>query len=269
MPELQDRLTGHTNSYHTYGFDDALDGIAAAGYDLVELSAVGGWTEHVRLTDDPVGVRRRVEAAGLKANALSMHSDLTTSEGVAYGIDGVRWAADYGLDLVTTAIGGHAGKEESEQDFLALVGDLAAAAEQAGVTVALEIHGDLMATGEATKPLIERIGSPAIRVKYDTANVEFYGGRRAVDDIRHVLPYLVNLDMKDKIGGAGEWNFPPPGGGTIDFAELLLILDEAGYAGPMAVEIEFQGEPWPPLEEVTAAMRSAREHLLSAAGTGG
>jgi L-ribulose-5-phosphate 3-epimerase len=262
---MQDRIAGHTNSYHTYGFDEALEGIAAAGYDLVELSAVGGWTEHVRLTDASADVRRKVEAAGLRANALSIHSDLTTDEGVKYGIAGIRWAADYGLDLVTTAIGGHASKEESQEDFFSRVGDLAHAAEEAGVTVALEIHGDIMCTGEATKPLIERIGSPAIRVKYDTGNVEFYGGRRAVDDIHHVLPYLVNLDMKDKVGGKGEWNFPPPGSGTIDFRRLLRILDDAGYTGPMAVEIEFQGEPWPPLEQVTAAMRSAREHLLAAA----
>lgn len=265
---MQERIAGHTNSYHTHGFDDALEGIAEAGYDLVELSAVGGWTEHVRLTDSAVDVHRKVEAAGLRANALSIHSDLTTDEGVQYGIDGVRWAADYGLGLVTTAIGGHASKEESEQDFLSRIERLAKAAEQAGVIAALEIHGDIMATGEATKPLIEKIGSPAIRVKYDVANVEFYGGRRAVDDLPHVLPYLVNLDMKDKIGGKGEWNFPPPGSGTIDFAEILRILDEAGYDGPMAVEIEFEGEPWPSVPDVTAAMRSAREHLLSAAPAG-
>ncbi len=263
---MQERIAGHTNSYHTHGFEDALEGIAAAGYDLVELTAVQGWTEHVRLSDDVNDVRRKVEAVGLKANALSMHSDLTTDEGVRYGIDGVRWAADYGLSLVTTAIGGHASKKESEQDFLSRVGDLATAAEQAGVTVALEIHGDIMGTGEATRPLIERIGSPAIRVKYDTANVEFYGGRRAVDDLHHVLPYLVNMDMKDKDGAQDEWNFPPPGSGTIDFPRLLSILDEGGYTGPMAVEIEFQGEPWPSVDEVTAAMRSAREHLLASAG---
>ena len=30
-------LAGHTNTYHTYSFDDALAGIAAAGYRHVEL----------------------------------------------------------------------------------------------------------------------------------------------------------------------------------------------------------------------------------------
>ena len=35
-------LAGHTNSYHTYGFDEALAGIAEAGFKHVELSAVPG-----------------------------------------------------------------------------------------------------------------------------------------------------------------------------------------------------------------------------------
>ncbi len=30
-------LAGHTNSYHTYGFDEALAGIAEAGFKHVEL----------------------------------------------------------------------------------------------------------------------------------------------------------------------------------------------------------------------------------------
>ena len=46
---MQNPLAGHTNSYHTYGHDEALAGIAAAGYRYVELSAVPGWTEHVDL----------------------------------------------------------------------------------------------------------------------------------------------------------------------------------------------------------------------------
>jgi L-ribulose-5-phosphate 3-epimerase len=46
---MQNILAGDTNSYHTYTLDDALEGIAKAGFKYVELSAVRGWTEHVPL----------------------------------------------------------------------------------------------------------------------------------------------------------------------------------------------------------------------------
>src|SRR5699024_7666264 len=160
-------------SYHTYSYDEALEGIANAGYRCVEISSVGGWTEHVDLAQPPSVALDRASAHGLVVTALSAHSDLTTDEGVDYGVRAVKWAADAGLPDVTTAIGGHAGKEESKRDFISRVARLARAAEDAQVTVALEIHGDLMATGAAARGLIEEIGSPAVRIKYDTGNVEF------------------------------------------------------------------------------------------------
>lgn len=255
-------VVAHTNSYHTYPFEVALDGIAEAGYRWVELSAVADWTPHVSLEDDPREVATRLGDRGLQAIAIAGHSDLTTDSGMQTAIEGVEWAADYGLGLFTTAIGGHASQREDLDAFLVRIGALAAVAERLEVTVALEIHGEIMATGQASMPLIDRIGSEAIRVKYDTGNCEFYGGVRAVDDIHHVGSCLVNIDAKDKLGGVGEWDFPPPGDGHIDWKRLLAVLDDLQYDGPLTVEVEFTGEPWPPVQEVTRAMRRAREFLV-------
>jgi sugar phosphate isomerase/epimerase len=49
---LRNRLGGHSNSYHTYSLEEALEGIAAAGYKFVELSAcaAGPSTSRSRLT---------------------------------------------------------------------------------------------------------------------------------------------------------------------------------------------------------------------------
>jgi L-ribulose-5-phosphate 3-epimerase len=253
-------LAGHTNSYHTYSFDEALEGIAAAGFTSVELSAVPGWTEHVTLngTDE---VRAKLDEHGLTAVSLSGHSDLTTKEGLEHGIKAVRWAARYGIPIVNTAVGGHASQEESESAFLANIGELADAAEAEGVVVALEIHGDIMASGEKTLPLLGKIGRDSIQVNYDTANCEFYGGVKAVDDVGTIAPYLAHVHLKDTPGGKGVWNFPAIGSGSVDFARVLQVLRDAGYEGPYSVELEFQGEPWPPLADVNESMRRSYEHL--------
>ena len=151
---------------------------------------------------------------------------------------------------MSTAIGGHASQEENEAAFLANIETLAAAAEDAGVDVALEIHGDIMASGARTLPLLERIGHPRVKVAYDTGNCEFYGDVKAVDDLAPIVPYLANVHLKDHRGGKAVWDFPAPGDGTIDFAAVLGILEAGGYRGPLSVEVEFQGEPWPPLDDV-------------------
>jgi L-ribulose-5-phosphate 3-epimerase len=254
-------LAGHTNSYHTYGFDEALAGIAAAGYRHVELTAVPGWTEHVSLDDDPAEVRRKLEGYGLTAVSLSGHSDLTTPEGLQHGLRAVRWAADYGVPIMNTAVGGHQSADENESAFLDNIGELADAAEAAGVVVALEIHGDIMASSKETLPLLEKIGRDSVKVNYDTANVEYYSGDTAVEDLPKIAKHLAHVHLKETTGGKGNWNFPAIGTGTVDFARVIQILREAGYDGPYSVELEFEGEPWPSLDEVNAAMKSSYEHL--------
>jgi L-ribulose-5-phosphate 3-epimerase len=223
---------------------------------------VPGATEHVDVHGDPAEVRARLEHHGLEAVSISGHSDLTTREGLDHGLAVVAWAERVGLPVVNTAIGGHAHVEESEQAFLANIGPLADAAQAAGVVVALEIHGDLMASGERSRPLLDRIGHPAVKVNYDTANVEYYAGVRAEADLPAIADRVAHVHLKDTRGGKGVWDFPAIGEGHVDFGRVLEILRGAGFEGPLSVEVEFKGgEPWPPLEACTAAMRASRQAL--------
>jgi sugar phosphate isomerase/epimerase len=167
------------------------------------------------------------------------------------------------LGLLNTAVGGHAGKEEDKADFLRHIYELAEYAARNNVFVALEVHGDIMATGQVSIPLIKEINRANVRINYDTANCVFYGNTQAVDDLREVVPYLSHVHLKDKAGGNQEWNFPAVGEGYVDFGGVLRILEEEGYTGPFSVEIEFQGEPWPPLEEVNRSMKVSYNHLKS------
>jgi L-ribulose-5-phosphate 3-epimerase len=255
-------LAGHTGSYCPYSFDDALAGLAAAGYRGVELAAVPGATEHVDVHADPGEVRAKLEHHGLEAVSISGHSELTTRKGLDHGLAVVAWAERFGLPVVNTAIGGHAHVEESEEAFLENIVPLADAAERAGVVIALEVHGDLMASGARSLPLLDRIGHPAVKVNYDTANVEYYSGERAEDDLPAIADRVAHVHLKDTTGGRGVWDFPAIGQGRVDFGRVVAILRDAGFEGPFSVEVEFKGgEPWPPLDAVTDAMRASRETL--------
>ena len=152
-------------------------------------------------------------------------------------------------------------RDRNETAFLGNIGQLADAAEVAGVVVALEIHGDIMASSDVTIPLLERIGRESVKVNYDTANVEYYSGEKAVDDLPKITPHLAHVHLKDTVGGKGVWNFPAIGDGSVDFGRVLEILRAAGYTGPYSVELEFTGEPWPPLADVNDSMRRSYEHL--------
>ncbi|MBC7810811.1 MAG: sugar phosphate isomerase/epimerase, partial [Burkholderiales bacterium] len=264
---LNSKLAGHTNSYHTLSFEDALAGIAAAGYKYVELSAVKGWTEHVPLDADDAAldnVRNLLNKYGLTPVSLSGHSDLTTKAGLADGLKALDLCERLGLDLMNTAIGGHYSEDEDEAGFMDNIGELADAAAAKGIIIGIEIHGDITASGKKAAAVIEKIGRDNVRINYDTANVEFYdNGTMAEDDLEYALPYMVSCHLKDHIGGPREWNFPAPGEGQINFDNLINIMTQAGYSGPLSVEVEFDGGDWPPLEEVNRSMKSAYDHLVS------
>jgi len=257
-------LAGHTNSYHPYGLDDALSGIASAGFKYVELSAVRGWTEHVPLeaSDTQIAeIKARLDRLGLRIAALSGHSDLTTPEGLADGKKAVDLCPKLGINVMTSAVGGHASKEENKSAFMSHIFQLADYAARNNVFLALEIHGEIMASGRVAIPLIKEINRANVRIAYDTANCVFYGGVQAVDDIRPVVPYLSNIHVKDTQGGKGVWDFPAVGEGTVDFAGVLKILKEEGYTGPLSVEIEFSEKGWPPLAEVHRSMKASYQTL--------
>ncbi|MCB1496779.1 MAG: sugar phosphate isomerase/epimerase [Bauldia sp.] len=263
---LKNRLGGHTNSYHTYSLEEALEGIAAAGYRYVELSAVRGWTEHVPLEADAkeLGrIQRMMNSLGLVSLSLSGHSDLTTKEGLADGLLAVDLCERMGIGIMNTAIGGHYSEDEDEDAFMGNIHELADYAAARDIRLGIEIHGEITKSGAAAIPVLERIGRPNVLINYDTANVEFYGDVKAVDDLPIALPKMVHCHLKDKRGEGRVWDFPGIGDGDIDFARILGIIEKGGYEGPLSVEIEFLGEPWPALEEVNRSMKASHDRLAA------
>ena len=77
------------------------------------------------------------------------------------------------------------------------------------------------------------------------------------------LPKPVHCHLKEKRGEGRVWDFPAIGEGHIDFQAVLDSTEKGGFKGPLGVEIEFHGDSWPPLAEVSRAMRASHEKLAS------
>jgi sugar phosphate isomerase/epimerase len=253
-----------TNCYHGYDLEAALSGIARSGFRGVEIAAVAGWTQHLTpgAADAEIdSLRESLGRHGLYLIGMSGHSDLTTPEGVGQFKRALDTAQKLGVTLVNTGIGGHEGGGEDEAAFLKLIPEVADYAAERGIVVALETHGSALATGQQGAGLVRRIGRENVRINYDTANVIFYGDTRPEDDIAAAIPYLACVHLKEARGGKGVWDFPALGEGKTDFARILRSLRDGGYAGPLSLEVEFQGEPWPPVGEVDRSVKASFEHL--------
>jgi sugar phosphate isomerase/epimerase len=236
-------------------------GIAGAGFRSVELSSVPGWTEHGRRDADEAELQRVRDLLAqhqLTAVSMSGHTDLASEQGADDFRTVLRIAQALGIPMVTTSTGGHDDSsqgthEEQQAAFLKLIRPLADEAAQMGISICLETHGGISATGAMAADLVRAIDRPNVGVNYDTGNVIFYGSTRPETDIEAAADVVNHVHIKDKIGGPGVWNFPAIGTGDVDFRKVFDVLDKAGFRGPCSVELEFQGEPWPSLDDVNRA----------------
>lgn len=225
-----------TVGYLKLPLDRALDGIAATGLSNVELAAIPGYCEHVMPGGDATALRGALGARELTARSISAHSALASEEGSAHVLACIEYAAELGVPIVNTGTGPMEG--EAEEPFFANATELAAAAERLDVTIGLETQDTRMTSGAEAVALLERLGSPNVKINLDAANIIYWQGRRPEDEVAAMAPYVVHLHLKDKRGGRGDYEFPPVGSGEIDWRTIFSALEKVGFAGPMMVEPE-------------------------------
>lgn len=258
-------VLGSTIVFAPYTIDQALEGLAEAGYRACEIGAVKGWFEHI--DPDTVSgaeidrIGRKLSDLGITPVSLSGHAQLQTEEGAARFGRAIDIAAALGMRIVNTYTG-DARTEDEREAYFANVADLCDRAARHGLKIGMETDSNMLPTAEIGVAILERIGRPdVLGFNYDPGNVVYYAGANPITDVRFALPRLVHFHFKDKIGGKGVFNFPPPGDGELDMTGLLAILDEAGYSGPISAEVEFDERGWPDYDACRAAAKRSVENL--------
>lgn len=126
--------------------------------------------------------------------------------------------------------------ESIRDDVMVRMRALADRAEAAGVILLHEnekdIYGD---TPERCLDIVETVGSPALRLAWDSANFVQVGVEHPFDDGYALLrPHLEYLQVKDALSATGE--VVPAGEGDGQLLETLTALRDDGYAGFASLE---------------------------------
>jgi sugar phosphate isomerase/epimerase len=241
------KIAVSSNTYHGFSVEDALQGIAAAGFKYVELTAVKNWTEHI-MADMPKSRLEEIKALmkelGLGCIALSGHCNLLEEDRLADFEKNIDLAAYLGCAFIVSSTGeAHFGKDEifSNEILVQNLRRVLKRCEQHNLKLVLELHGQY-ATGEKMKELCLAVGSENIGINYDTGNVVLYGGKYPEDDVKTCYDRVLFCHLKDKSGAAKDWNFPAVGKGDLKLKEFMTYLIGKGYAGPFSIEIEYEQE---------------------------
>lgn len=260
---MKNKIGVVTSTYPNFNADEAMDGISKAGFKYVELASAPNFFEHIIPRPEEAGEKdvknllAQCEKYGLGLTCIAGHTRLMTEKGVENFKKVLDYAEMAGVYYVTTDTG-EVKEEDDKKRFFDDMGELGEYAKSKNVTICLEMHGNWCNNAKTGVEIVETVGHPNVRLNYDTGNVSLYGGVRPEKDMKHALPYMAYLHLKENGGGLKEWNFPALGDGNNNFKKIFRFIK--GYEGPISVEIEFDGKERT-LDEINEAVKRSYDFL--------
>ena len=126
-------------------------------------------------------------------------------------------------------------------------------AEQYGVKIGIQNHGDMLQTAEQCLYVLKALDSEWAGIILDTGS---FTTEDPYKDIETMVPYAVNWQVKEFINAYG-------GKIRTDYGRLMKIIKEGGYKGYLPVEtLKVRGEFYDPFQRVSHMMKELEEIKL-------
>lgn len=228
------------NSVLFGGFDmeTAFKWTKAAGYDGIEVSAIGGMSEHLvidRWRECAPEVKRLAAEYELELLAMEQPSqDPDTMEAA------MQAAVEAGIPIINCGPGGASDDEETLQQTIESLGTLSERAEHYGVTLCVKAHvGASVYNTPTSLRLLDAISSPAFGLDMDPSHIH-RAGEDPVEAVAAVVSRIKHVHIRDCKGrqtGPGKPEDQANGRGDIDLLGYIRVLHENGYTGPLDLEV--------------------------------
>jgi len=233
-----------TNAYVGFDLDDALKGIAQAGFRYVELNSSENKSWKKPLSGDftPADVqelKEKLASYGLSAHSLCGYGQISVKSQHKNFENLIRIAGELGCShIIHTLDSPEDGKDElTEEELIAAIRHFGDLCGEQGILLCLELHGKYV-TGAKMSGLIQKIGHPNVKINYDTANGLYYENVPPYEDLEGCIDLVGAVHLKDNRGGHGVWDFPALGDGGIDLKRVLKTLS-VPQIKLITVEIEY------------------------------
>ena len=227
------------------GFDlrTALQHIKWAGFDAAEISAIQGMCEHLNLD------HWKAQAGEIKALTGDLQLSLTAMEEAALDEDRLTKAfeagAELGIPVVNVGPGGSKDQPDDLGRSIDMLANMAQRAEAFGVCLCVKAHvGAAIWNTPTTMEAMRQIDSPAFGIDMDPSHIH-RGGETPREALNEVVSRVRHVHIRD-CAGLGPSPGPPElqacGRGDIDLLGYCRVLVNAGYDGPVNLEVIGAGE---------------------------
>lgn len=128
-------------------------------------------------------------------------------------------------------------------EVLARMTELTARAEDAGLVLLHENCAGWAGTrADRMLELLDHVGSPALRLLFDTGNGVAYG-YQAYDLLPDIAPHIAHVHIKDAVGTPDDVRYTLPGHGGCRVPDALRLLLDQGYTGVWSIEPHINVRP--------------------------
>lgn len=224
------RLGCSTLLFGGHALEDALAGIARAGYAAIELAAIPGMGDHLAL-DQPGEhyreVARRVADHGLAIESVGGSTNLLDPDKLARFQRLLRAAAAVGAPVVTSSSGGASGDDASFEAVVATIDGLARQAASLGVRLSIKPHVGAAVFDTATaRRFMGHVDRAWVGLNFDAFHL-YYADEEPVASLAALAPDALTCRIRDALSKKvrpGPVENQIPGKGTLDIPALAGAL---------------------------------------------
>jgi sugar phosphate isomerase/epimerase len=205
---------------------------AICGYDGIEISAIANMSEHMI---GPAALKELAARYNIPILAMEQPSqDPATMESA------MRAAVEMGCPIINCGPGGKSNDEATFQQSIESLGRLADMAGKFGVTLCVKAHvGAAIYNTPTTLRALEAIQSPWFGLDMDPSHIH-RAGEDPVAALGAVIKRIKHVHIRDCKGrqqDPGPPEMQANGRGDINLLGYIRTLHEAGYAGPVNLEV--------------------------------
>jgi len=232
------KLGANSVLFGGHDMETAFRCLAMAGYDGIEMSAIGGMSEHLTLDnwqEVAPEIKRLSREFGLELLAMEQPSQDPAVMETAF-----QAAAEIGIPIINCGPGGTSGDESSLQESISSLGKLADTAGRYGVTLCVKAHvGSAIYNTPTTLQAMAAISSPHFGIDMDPSHI-YRAHENPVDALKAVIARVKHIHIRDCKGrqeGPGKPEMQANGRGDIDLLGYIRVLQENHYTGPVDLEV--------------------------------
>jgi sugar phosphate isomerase/epimerase len=182
-----------------WSYDDALDGVAAAGYKATGLltGQKGEAFSSSAVTPEYLdGLKKRIAQHGLTVNmtAIRFKPDALLADNIADLRQQIENAARLELKFMLTF---GVDKPEHYENFYRLMADAAAQSDKRGIKLVLKPHGGGSGASEEILRCTEKVAHANFKIWYDAGNIIFYTGKDPLAELEPIAKHVTGFCAKD------------------------------------------------------------------------